>query len=261
MFQRTHYRNIMRKLIGVIRLPKLSLNSFELNDKNEVLISRDGWEHRAITTYRDDYYDELSSLTWTKTEGYLIANKLKNKKLHHYIMEKWYGAVKTQNLIKGIGTGGIKWIVEHMNNLGGEYRGFDNRIQCLSFAASASNSGKAFTFDIFRSLAEPDLIIHIYYDISVNRYQIAATFTVQIEHNGIPVKGFRLLYGNDFDTVINESSAIILEFANTRKIDIDKLRFIDDFEPVPIEFPYLTASGILIIIRNNKNGTISPTKS
>jgi len=222
---------------------KSSLNTFVVNDKNEVLISRDTWERKAITTYREDYYDELSNLTWTKSNGYL-EHKSSGRLLHRYIMEKWHGVENTQRMLDGK----EKWIIEHMNNLGGEYKGFDNRIQCLTFASHSSNIVKAFTIDMHRSDTEPDLILHIFFDISVNRYQVSITFTVRTflrnnkgEH---PVKGFRLLYGSDFDVVINEATAIIFEYKKTKQINIDKLRFLEDFEPVPIELPYLTASGI-----------------
>jgi len=35
-----------------------------------------------------------------------------------------------------------------------------------------------------------------------------------------------------------------LEYKKSKQVNIDKLRFLEDFEPVPIELPYLTASGI-----------------
>lgn len=222
-------------------MPRLSLNTFELNDRNEIFISRDSWKRRAITSYREDYYNELCSLTWTKNNGYLI-HKSSGRMLHHYIMEKWHGVENTQRLLNE------KWIVEHLNNLGGEYKGFDNRIQCLTFASHDSNMVKAFSTDKRRRDTEPDLILHLFYDISVNRYQISITFTVpmdyRIDETEQPVQGFRLLYGNDFEEVINEATSILLEYKKDKQINIGKLCFLDDFEPVPTEWPYLTASGI-----------------
>ena len=64
-----------------------SKNRFEING-DTVHIFRDGWEHLASTSYRDDYIDELQSVTWGITNGYLRSNKLGY--LHRYVVGKWH---------------------------------------------------------------------------------------------------------------------------------------------------------------------------
>ena len=74
-----------------------SKNRFEING-DTVHIFRDGWEHLASTSYRDDYIDELQSVTWGITNGYLRSNKLGY--LHRYVVGKWYGTYGNCNYHK-----------------------------------------------------------------------------------------------------------------------------------------------------------------
>lgn len=60
-----------------------SKNTFERYG-DEIHIFRDSWDQVAMTTYREDYYEELTSVTWTATPKYLTNNKL--GLLHRYIM-------------------------------------------------------------------------------------------------------------------------------------------------------------------------------
>ena len=47
-------------------MPRTSKNKFEIiND--EIHISKEGWPLIGLTTYREDYYEELTSKTWTLT--------------------------------------------------------------------------------------------------------------------------------------------------------------------------------------------------
>ena len=45
-----------------------SKNRFTLNG-NEIHIFRENWPQIAMTTYREDYYEELTSVTWTENNG------------------------------------------------------------------------------------------------------------------------------------------------------------------------------------------------
>lgn len=49
-------------------MPRTSKNKFEIiND--EIYISKEGWPLIGLTTYREDYYEELTSKTWTLTKA------------------------------------------------------------------------------------------------------------------------------------------------------------------------------------------------
>ena len=65
-----------------------SKNEFKIVNGN-IHISRKDWKQIAEVTYREDYYEELTSVTWTQDKGYIKNSKLGF--LHRYMMEKWYG--------------------------------------------------------------------------------------------------------------------------------------------------------------------------
>lgn len=64
----------------------MSKNKFEIYG-DKILISHPNWDFIASATIRDDYAEELQSVTWTKVGEYLYSNKLE-KYLHIYIMQK-----------------------------------------------------------------------------------------------------------------------------------------------------------------------------
>ena len=41
---------------------------------NDIHISKNEWKKLACTTYREDYFDELSNVTWTKNGEYLYSS-------------------------------------------------------------------------------------------------------------------------------------------------------------------------------------------
>lgn len=106
-------------------MPRKSKNKFDIVN-NEVHIYRDEWSKIALTTYREDYYEELSSKTWSLTNSNNVEKSyLKNKELgllHRYIMAKWYG----EDVLNSMTERG--YIVEHMNN-----EHMDCRISNLEF--------------------------------------------------------------------------------------------------------------------------------
>lgn len=91
-----------------------SKNKFEVVNEN-IHISREEWSQVAEVTYREDYYEELTGVTWTLDNGYIRNSKLGF--LHRYMMEKWYGKEVLDDMTQR------GWVVDHMNN-----NGFDCRI-------------------------------------------------------------------------------------------------------------------------------------
>ena len=63
-----------------------SKNRFECFE-GEIHIFRDTWNQAAMTTFCEDYYDELTSVTWTANNGYLFDRRL--GLLHRYIYWQW----------------------------------------------------------------------------------------------------------------------------------------------------------------------------
>lgn len=50
-------------------MPRKSKNTFSVHN-DEITIMREGWNQLALTTYRSDYYDEITSHTWSLNNGY-----------------------------------------------------------------------------------------------------------------------------------------------------------------------------------------------
>ncbi len=79
-------------------------------------ISKEGWPLIGLTTYREDYYEELTSKTWTLTKANIETDDkgyLSNKTLgllHRYIVAKWYG----QDVLDTMTQKGF--VVDHLNN-------------------------------------------------------------------------------------------------------------------------------------------------
>ena len=69
-------------------MPKRNPCIFERNN-GDIVIRRPDRKEIMFTTFREDYWDELTSQTWRLEKGYPTCSKL--GLLHRYIMSKWYG--------------------------------------------------------------------------------------------------------------------------------------------------------------------------
>ena len=68
---------------------RMSKNAFEI-DGDIISITRPEWGFKAYATVREDYLDEIQSVTWGLSyDRYPYNSKLGT--LHSYIMKKWYG--------------------------------------------------------------------------------------------------------------------------------------------------------------------------
>ena len=199
-----------------------SLNTFSRRE-DEVEIYREEWKKVALTTYREDYYDELTSVTWTDSKGYLTNGKL--GALHRYIMEKWYG----EEMLSEMTSQG--WVVDHMNN-----DGFDCRISNLEFLPTRNNIAKGQTVDVEAEALRRHIALSMFKDFSTGFYQIhiccndpislwnAATREAQ------PLARIMFLYDCDYRIVVNDARDIILDYELYKKIPLEKLHYVD-FKP------------------------------
>ena len=196
-----------------------SKNKFERYGE-DIHISRDTWEQIAMTTYRDDYYDEITSVTWTANKGYLVNRKL--GLLHRYIMEKWYGLEVVQEL-KQQGC-----VVDHMNN-----NGFDCRISNLEFLASRHNVAKGQTVDVETEKLRQHIALTLCKDFSTGFYQIHIGCNdpislVNSETGEVRnLAKLKLLYNCDYRIVINDAEQILLNYDLYKKVPISMLQCAD----------------------------------
>lgn len=158
-------------------MPRTSKNKFEIiND--EIHISKEGWPLIGLTTYREDYYEELTSKTWTLTKansetddkGYL-SNKTLGL-LHRYIVAKWYG----QDVLDTMTQKGF--VVDHLNN-----NHTDCRISNLEFLKKAYNTAKGQAFDVDSKMMEHHIAVNIFKDFStvVIKLRLAAMMILLVK--------------------------------------------------------------------------------
>lgn len=180
-----------------------SKNKFE-RVGNDVHIYRDGWDRIGQTTYREDYFEELTSVTWTNCKGYLVNSRLGS--LHRYIMSKWYGQKMLEEMSKR------NWVVDHMNN-----DGFDCRISNLEFLSSNHNVAKGQTVDVEVEKMRQHIALTLCKDFSTGFYQMHIGCNdpiVLVNSSGKSkyVAKLSFLYDRDYKIVINDARDILLNY-------------------------------------------------
>ncbi|MBC2575554.1 HNH endonuclease [Peptostreptococcus canis] len=202
-------------------MPRRSKNKFDIVN-NEIHITREGWTLVGLTTYREDYYEELTSKTWTLTKlnndtedkGYLLNGTL--GLLHRYIVAKWYGEDVLEEMTeKG-------YVVDHMNN-----RHADCRISNLEFLKKAYNTAKGQVFDVDSKTMEHHIAVNIFKDFSTGCYQITIGCNDDISvvtTNGekYHIEAILLLYDCDYSIVINDAENILRVYETKGYIDVGK---------------------------------------
>lgn len=66
-------------------MPRESKNTFTISG-DQITIAHPDWDFRATATIRDDYAEEIQSVTWSRNGAYLYNAKLGGY-LHLYIMK------------------------------------------------------------------------------------------------------------------------------------------------------------------------------
>jgi len=222
-----------------------SKNRFTLNG-NEIHIFRENWPQIAMTTYREDYYEELTSVTWTENNGYLVNGKF--GKLHRYIMAKWYG----EEMLEAMTQQG--WVVDHMNN-----NGFDCRISNLEFLAANHNVAKGQVLDVDTKRLRMRIALTLCKDFSTGYYQIhigcndRISFVNTATGEARDLAKLKLLYDCDYRIVLNDAERILLDYELTGIVPVSELKCID-YKPEYFENITLKEEekGRMIIERDGK---------
>lgn len=200
-------------------MPRKSKNNFDVNG-DTISIMRDGWEHAASATYREDYYEELSTHTWTLSNGY-PSNTTLDGGLHRYIMAKWYGV----DILKDLTEKG--YVVDHMNN-----DHTDCRISNLEFLKHNRNVAKGMYLDKEAEYMRYRLALSLFKDFSTGCYQITIGCNDHIvtkDSNGqdLQVNTIKLLYNCDYSLVVLDAEAILTEYEVSGKFTITNLHCCD----------------------------------
>lgn len=140
-------------------MPRKSKNKFDIYN-NTISIMREAWERMAFATYREDYYEELSTHTWSLSNGYPYNTTLGGG-LHRYMMAKWYG----YDILRDMTEKG--YVVDHMNN-----DHMDCRICNLEFLKHNRNVAKGQYMDKESEQMRYRLAVSLFKDFSTGCYQI-----------------------------------------------------------------------------------------
>lgn len=202
-------------------MSRKSKNEFEVVN-GEVHITKSEWPFIAMTTYREDYYAQLSSKTWTLTKansdtedkGYLSNGTL--GLLHRYIAAKWYGDDFLEEMTKK------GYVVDHMNN-----DHTDCRISNLEFLKKAYNTAKGQSFDVDSKVMEHHITVNIFKDFFTECYQITIGCNDDIvgktkDGKEYHIVAIMLLYKCDYSVVINDAENILRVYEAEGKIDVSK---------------------------------------
>lgn len=197
----------------------MSNNSFAVFG-DTISITRPEWDFVAYATVREDYLDEIQSVTWgLKNNRYPYNSKLGT--LHSYVMKKWYGEDFCEEM-KQHG-----FVIDHMDNVSSNCC-IDN----LCFLSNAYNKAKGFTFDQ-ENIDKRYIALTMSKDFNTDLYQISIVFnypaTLNPECFDKPaiVELAYLLYEGDYRQVIIEAENILLDYKNNYTFNPDKLRAID----------------------------------
>ena len=197
----------------------MSKNFFDISG-NIISITRPEWDFIAQATIRDDYADEIQSVTWGLKNGrYLYNAKLGS--LHSYIMKKWYGDAFCKEMkVKG-------YVIDHMDNVSSNCC-----INNLSFLLNSYNKAKGLTFD--QENAEKCYIaLSLFKDFETQLFQITIVFnypaTLSITGFDKPslVEIAYLLYDGDYRKVITDAQSILLEYKENYTFSPEKIKAID----------------------------------
>lgn len=197
-----------------------SKNKFELYGNDQCLsIYNEGWNSLAFATVREDYLEEIQSITWTKNGDYLFNKKL-GMYLHRYIIKKWYGEQMLENMTsKG-------FVIDHLNN-----DGFDCTIENLYFLHSDENKAKGFTVDKQSEEFRSKIALRMYRDFSTGYFQTTIFFNETVilkkDDKTCHISALRLLYDQDYKIAINDAKSILDSYQLYNQIIINKLNYCD----------------------------------
>ena len=197
----------------------MSKNTFTISG-DTLYISHPEWDFKAQATVRDDYADEIQSVTWgLQNSRYPYNAKLGT--LHSYVMKKWYG----EELCAEMKRKGF--VIDHMDN-----KSHNCCIENLSFLSDDYNKAKGMTFDK-ENQDKRFIALTLSRDFDTELYQITIAFNYpatlilkDFEHQAI-IDLVYLLYEGDYRSVLADALDILLEYKNNYTFQPEKLRAMD----------------------------------
>lgn len=197
----------------------MSKNKFDIKC-DRVYITHAKWNFTAVASIKDEYAEELMSVTWTKNGEYLYSSKLSTY-LHIYIMKKWYGEEKYEQM-KAEG-----YVVDHMDN-----DGYNCCINNLCFLIEDENKAKGMTVDKL-SKERSHIALSLYKDFSTELIQISVFFNypavAKVEGLKKPamIDLAHLLYDAEYEMVLNDARTILYDYRREYSFEPEMLHSVD----------------------------------
>lgn len=194
-------------------------NSFEVVG-DTIYIRRSEWNQVALTTYREDYIEEIKTHVWTLKNGYPY-NATLGGYLHRYIIRKWYG----DNMLDEMTKKG--YVVDHLNN-----NHMDCRISNLEFLKHNRNVAKGQYLDKESEEMRKNIALSIFKDFSTGLYQITIACNndiVLVDCTGKIqlIDAIRLLYNCIYEEVILDAERILTQYDENNNVNLMNLHYCD----------------------------------
>ena len=205
----------------------MSKNKFDVRG-DRVYITHEKWNFVATASLKDEYVEELMSVTWTKNNDYLYSSKL-NTYLHIYVMKKWYGEEKYEQMKKE------GYVVDHMDN-----DGYNCCINNLCFLIEDENKAKGMTVDRL-SKERSHIALSLYKDFSTELIQITVFFNYPAIAKIDTIELAYLLYDVEYEMVLNDARTILYDYRRDYSFAPEMLHDVDYHiegcygKPCPVE--------------------------
>lgn len=197
----------------------MTQNTFSVSG-DTLYITRPEWDFLACASVREDYLEEIQSVTWgLKNDRYLYNYKLGY--LHSYIMKKWYGEKLCEEMKSN------DYVIDHMDNVSSNCC-IDN----LCFLSNAYNKAKGLTFDQ-ENKDKTYIALTMFKDFYTGLFQItimfnypATLYLTDFAHQAVVELAY-LLYESDYREVIADAQDILRDYKEDYTFKPEKLRAID----------------------------------
>lgn len=217
------------------------VNTFEINE-DILYITREGWDKVAITTYREDYMEELKNHAWSIKNGYPY-NATLGGGLHRYVMAKWYGKKMLEDMTRE------GYVVDHMNN-----NHMDCRISNLEFLKHNRNVAKGMYFDKESEAMRHDIAVTIFKDFTTGCYQVTIGCNANIAINDSGgnvhyITAIKLLYNCHYSLVILDAEQILTQYDEMQRFTLENMHYCDKriIEAIPMELTEDEKDGTFVV--------------
>lgn len=203
------------------------------HDNNKITIHRPSYKSLAFTTYAEDLYKKISSVTWSVKRTKMGKEYLDSSKygsLHRLVFIYFYGDDVLAEAYKN------DYVIDHLDN-----DGYDCSYENLALIPRKENFSKGLTYDIERIEAMNKYSINITRDMDTKEFQISVIFNIianlRVGSEVIPLYILYLRYGIDYKTAFIDARSILNDLNNSGRIDLANLRSTGfDYERAEIGF-------------------------